>query len=127
MFGGREGETVLSDTWVLDWQGCSAVGVPQDARGALPLVSGARARPVPASGPTAVDFVLGREAEAELMVFDLAGRRVHSSPPTRMAPGAQQLMWSPSPDTRSGVYHYVLTVRAGSENARARGVIVRTR
>jgi hypothetical protein len=127
IFGGSNGGTVLSDTWVLDWQACGAVSVPQKLRGALPLVSGARVRPVPAPGPATVDFVLGREADAELQVFDLAGRRVHSSPTARMAPGAQQLVWSPAPDTRSGVYHYVLIVRAGAERARARGVIVRTR
>ena len=124
---GCSGVTVLSDTWVLDWQGCGAVAVPPESRGGLPLVSGARVRPVPAAGPATVDFVLGRDADAELQVFDLAGRRVHTSPATRMASGSRQLVWAPSPGTRSGIYRYVLTVRAGSERARASGVIVRTR
>jgi len=127
VFGGCSGTAALNDTWILAWPGCAAVGVPQDARGELPLLSGARVRPLPAAGAAMVDFALGRGAYVELQVFDLAGRRVYASAPARTASGPGQLVWDPSPDTRSGIYHYVLSVRDGTERARASGVIVRTR
>jgi len=52
------------------------------------------ASPNPTNGPVSVSYLLGREGEVRVSVFDVAGRLVAEPPAGRQGPGPQRATWN---------------------------------
>ena len=84
------------------------------------------ARPNPSAGPVLIEFALAREADIEVQVFDVRGRRLASVAQGRLPAGAHVVRWSGrdhNGDAPSGLY-FIRYRWPGGQHVRR---IVRTR
>jgi hypothetical protein len=88
VFGGFDGSTWLDEVWSLDSLS-EVVGVPEPE----PAVSSLRAYPNPFRAETMVAFRLPRAMDAEIAVYDLAGRRVRQLRSGAAASGESRVAW----------------------------------
>jgi flagellar hook capping protein FlgD len=83
--------------------------------------------PNPGKGSATVSFEAGRSAPVELVVYDLAGRRVRQLFVANVGPGARSIVWDGRDDigreAASGVYFVHLT--AGKAVSRVRLTLLR--
>jgi hypothetical protein len=112
------------------WQGATSTStdVPPDATdgtGALVFRLHPNA-PNPFTAATALAFNLEREAEAQLQVYDLAGRLVRTVLARRLGAGRHQVMWDGRDDEGRRAAHgiYFVRLRAGAMEARRKVVLV---
>ena len=85
------------------------------------------ARPNPFSGSTRVGFTLDRAGDANLDVYDVAGRRVRTLESGSRSVGRHEVLWDGKDDAgrevASGVYF--VRLRAGSAERVQKTVVVR--
>jgi hypothetical protein len=99
------------------------------AEGDLPALALGTVSPNPTGGATAVSFTLGgtTEADVDIAVHDIAGRRVATLVRGRLVPGEHVARWDGRDDTgapaRGGLYF--VTARLGTERVETRVTLLR--
>ena len=101
--------------------GVSAEG-PEAAVSAAPAQFSLRGvYPNPSADDVSVAFDLPTDAEVQVEVFDLAGRRVRSLDPARTAAGPRRSLRLETADLATGTYAYRLTARTDAQTYTASG------
>ena len=104
-------------------QAANVVAVPTEAP---PMRLGLRARPNPTAGASAIAYVLPRDAEVRLSIYDVAGHRVATLADRPESAGMHEVAWNGRDDrggkVAAGVY--VLELVAGAERAVGKMVVL---